>query len=208
MTASMQPRATLSAGISGTFSRRTFLTRSAAVAGAGTVAIAASGFAPVARHAGAQDFEAAAVYEPSDSVMVNTDLLNLRSDPGLSGSVIGAYPYGTVAVVLDGPSVADNYRWYLVQIGSGSGVTIGWFAGVYLSPADTPVQPAFTVIDGPVNLRDDSGLSSNIIGVYPTGATGIAFDHTPNPVDGYVWYEVRMDNDNQYGYVAADFIGF
>ncbi|MGC4192379.1 MAG: SH3 domain-containing protein [Thermomicrobiales bacterium] len=188
---------------SSTFNRRAFLARSGTVAGA--AAIAAAGFSPFVQHAGAQDFEAAAVFEYNDSVMVNTDALNLRSEPGLSASILGTYPYGSTFVVVDGPTTVDNYRWYKVLTDDAN--QAGWFAGVYLSLASTPVQPVVTVIDGPVNMRDDAGLSANIIGVYPTGATGISLGLAVlGEVDGHDWYLVRMDNDDQTGCIAADFI--
>ncbi|MGB3329616.1 MAG: SH3 domain-containing protein, partial [Thermomicrobiales bacterium] len=158
----------------GTVSRRTFLTRAAVVAGA--VAAVGTLANPLARQVGAQDVEAAAVYGIGENVMVNTDVLNVRSEPGLAGSVIATLPYGTVGNVDDGPVYADNYRWYQVSVYGEGGVLTGWCAGVYLAPTSSDGggtgRPAITIIDGPLNLRDEAGLGSNVIGTYPTGATG------------------------------------
>jgi len=189
----------------GTFSRRTFLTRTTAAAGAATIALAGSAFAPVGRLAGAQDFEAAAIYEYGEPIVINTDALNIRDAPGLDAAVVGTYPGGTTGTILDGPADADNYSWYRVRLDT-AGAT-GWCAGVYLAPAPGGTPSSFTVIDGPLNLRDEAGLSTTVIGTYPTGSTG-TYQGTGREiiVDGYQWIEARMDNDGQFGYVATDFI--
>lgn len=202
MTTPMQTR--LSLPMEKSFSRRTFLARSGIVAG--SVALAAS-VLPATR-AGAQDFEASAIYEPGENVMINTDLLNIRAEPGLGGDVLASYPYGTVGNVLDGPVDADSYSWYQIMI---AGEVTGWAAGVYLLPTTSDGggtgRPTIVVVDGPVNLRDEAGLSSNILGTYPTGATG-TYQGTGRSIeaDGYEWINVRMDNDGQFGYMATAFV--
>lgn len=195
----------------GTFSRRTFLNRTAIVAGAGAVAATGTVFNPLIWQAGAQDFEAAAIYEPGENVMVNTDMLNFRSEPGVGAGVIAAFPYGTVGNVNDGPVDADSYSWYQITVYGEGGPVTGWAVGVYLIPTSSDGggtgRPAITVVDGPVNLRDEPGLSTNIIGTYPTDATG-TYQGTGRAitVDGYDWINVRMDNDGQFGYVATAFV--
>lgn len=192
----------------GVFSRRTFLARAGILAGSIPVITTTL---PIARSAGAQDFAASAIYEPGENVMVNTDMLNVRAEPGLSGAVITAYPYGTVGNVHDGPVDADNYRWYQITVYGAGGPVTGWCAGVYLLPTTSDGggtgKPAIVVVDGPVNLRDAPGLSSTVIGTYPTGATG-TYQGTGRSIeaDGYEWINVRMDNDGQFGSMATAFV--
>jgi hypothetical protein len=185
-------------------SRRRFLARTGIAAG--TLALVA-GALPITG-VGAQDFEASAIYEPGENVMINTDMLNIRAEPGLGGEVLATYGYGTVGNVLDGPAYADNYSWYQVTM---FGEVTGWAAGVYLIPTTSDGggtgRPTIVVVDGPVNLRDGAGLSANILGTYPTGATG-TYQGTGRAIeaDGYQWINVRMDNDGQFGYMATAFV--
>jgi len=62
-------------------------------------------------------------------VAVNTDLLNVRSAPGLGGAVVNTLPEGYQAFISDGPVAADGYTWYQVDA---MGQTLGWVAGEFL----------------------------------------------------------------------------
>lgn len=188
----------------GSMSRRRFL-RTSGIGLAAVAAVTTGTFSGAAR-ASADDVETTVILEPGDTVTVNTDVLNLRSGPGLGEEVIGSQTNGATGIVEEGPEESDNYRWYKVSF-SEDGSATGWCVGVYLSPSWGGGRPTFTVVDGPVNLRDEPGLSTNVIGTYPTGARG-TYEGTGRQiiVDGYEWINAWMENDSQYGYIAIDFI--
>jgi uncharacterized protein YgiM (DUF1202 family) len=69
-------------------------------------------------------------YPGGERVVVNTDWLNVRAEPGLGGAVVNVLPYDYEAFVSDGPLSADGYTWYQVDA---MGVTLGWVAGKFLA---------------------------------------------------------------------------
>lgn len=71
---------------------------------------------------------ASGVFPIGSTVAVSTDLLNLRSSPSLSGTVIATLPNGTAGTVLAAPVAADGYDWYQLRTASGT----GWAAGRFL----------------------------------------------------------------------------
>jgi uncharacterized protein YgiM (DUF1202 family) len=64
-----------------------------------------------------------------DTVVVDTDALNLRSSPSLGGSVLAVMPNGTTLTVLGGPQTASGYTWWQVQNAT---YGPGWSAADYL----------------------------------------------------------------------------
>lgn len=66
-----------------------------------------------------------------DTVVVNADGLNFRTEPGLNGDVAVILPPGLLATVVAGPTAADSFTWYQLDA---NGVT-GWSAGEFLTSA-------------------------------------------------------------------------
>jgi uncharacterized protein YgiM (DUF1202 family) len=177
-----------------TFSRRSFLRRSAAAAvlvAGGTMSI------PNVRHAIAQNGD----YE----LVCNSDNVNLRNNPGLSSTVIGTLKAGDVVNVSGETVFQDGYGWIpmFVQRTGLSGYAAdafferpdggtGWFRG-------TPVH----VTSDNVNLRSGAGLGNAIIGTFSTGTNGIIADG-PRSANGYSWYNVNIDGLN--GWMVEDFL--
>jgi uncharacterized protein YraI len=64
-----------------------------------------------------------------DSVYVASTSLNVRSGPGTGYTVDDVLPYGTTAIIVDGPIFADGYTWYEIEY---SDPLYGWVAGEYL----------------------------------------------------------------------------
>jgi uncharacterized protein YgiM (DUF1202 family) len=142
-------------------------------------------------------------------VYVDTDLLNLRSGPSLSNSVLGLYASGAHAVVIDAPVAADGYTWYKVEVSSDG--AIGWFAGSALakgSGSPAPRTDRIRVTDGPVNLRTAPGLSGSVIRTLPTGEGGDLWSLETPSVDGYTWVKIRADSSQDIGWVAGSFIKY
>jgi uncharacterized protein YraI len=99
--------------------------------------------------------EGTAAITAGGTAVVNADgdPLNMRSAPGLGGSVLTRLPHGSVVNVLDGAAYADGFDWRQV---SAQGFT-GWVAEVYLvalssTPPSTPepVPPVVTQPPAPV----------------------------------------------------------
>jgi len=134
-------------------------------------------------------------------VIVNTDLLNLRTGAGLSKSVIMTLPYGTWLIVSNGPMAADGYNWFEVETHDGD---LGWVAGAFLAYAtdggdDGGWVPYFTigstaVIDAPrLNCRTGPGLGYPVDHVMIGGEEVTVLDG-PVAADGYHWYKLEMAN--------------
>ncbi len=61
-----------------------------------------------------------------EAVTVSTDLLNVRSAPTTSASVLAVYASGRTATITGGPTTANGITWYAVD-------NYGWVAGQYLA---------------------------------------------------------------------------
>lgn len=75
-----------------------------------------------------------------DTVVVDADGLNVRTEPGLQGDVAVVVPRGLRATVVGGPTAADGYTWYRLEA---DGVA-GWVAGEFLTPAQSGAASAET----------------------------------------------------------------
>jgi uncharacterized protein YgiM (DUF1202 family) len=143
-----------------------------------------------------------------DRVVVNTDWLNVRAEPGLGGAVVNVLPYGYVAFISDGPVSADGYTWYQVDA---MGVTLGWVAGEFLSDSGgggglIDIGAAVVVTTDWLNLRDGAGLGASVIDVLPFGTEATVMGYPASGTgDGYDWYQIELAN-GAVGWVAGDFI--
>ena len=77
----------------------------------------------VPRGAGAADFST------GDTVVVDTDFLNLREDFGMDADVVTVLENGMSATVTGGPEESDDFTWYELDVEDGSA---GWAAGDFL----------------------------------------------------------------------------
>jgi uncharacterized protein YraI len=164
------------------------------------LATAGLAISAVPRNAGAADFSV------GDTVVVDTDGLNLRADFGTDADVVTVLENGTTASVTDGPEDADGYTWYELDAGDGS---VGWAAGDFLALAAAQ-DPGFSEGDGVVvtggslNLRDAAGLAANILDVMADGSTATVLSG-PVSADGLPWYELDTDDYGQ-GWAAGGFL--
>jgi uncharacterized protein YgiM (DUF1202 family) len=152
------------------------------------------------KNAGAADFST------GDTVVVDTDRLNLRADFGTDADVVTVLENGTTASVTDGPEDADGYTWYELDAEDGS---VGWAAGDFLALAAAE-DPGFSegdqvvVTGGSLNLRDDTGLSANVLAVMADGSTATVLSG-PVTADSLPWYELDTDDYGQ-GWAAGGFL--
>lgn len=137
-------------------------------------------------------------------VTVNSDNVNLRNAPGLSGAIIATYSQGTNATVLEGPASGNGYSWYRIEISNG---TVGWMVSDFLTegsngggwPAGTPV---YVNSDG-VRLRSDAGTGASVLGTYNANTNAVVTDG-PLSANSYFWYQVSIQG--QTGWMASEFL--
>lgn len=145
----------------------------------------------------------AADFAAGDSVMVDTDLLNLRTSAGLSHTVIDVLESGTALVVTAGPNTADGYNWYEVRTKVG---TTGWVAGEFLEfvrswARFTPGE--LVAVDTPrLNCRSGPGLNNDVIHIMDSG-TEVTILDGPTAANGYHWYKVQTGNGDA-GWVIGE----
>jgi uncharacterized protein YgiM (DUF1202 family) len=153
------------------------------------------------------------------TVVVATDRLNLRVEPGLDSEVVVVLGEGQQATVVDGPVDADGYTWYQLDADG----TVGWSASSFLVAADSADGDGTseidddvsadlavggeaviaTVNDDNVNLRAEPGLDAEVLLKLASGTTATVLDG-PVDADDYVWYQ--LDVEGTVGWVAADFL--
>lgn len=75
-------------------------------------------------------FTRGAGFARGDSVLVNTDALNMRTSGGLTNSIITVLYSGHQLTITGGPVESDGYTWYQVDAGSSGS---GWVAGEFLA---------------------------------------------------------------------------
>jgi uncharacterized protein YgiM (DUF1202 family) len=140
----------------------------------------------------------------------STSSVNFRTSPSLSGGLLRTLSAGTSGTVLAGPTSANGYLWYQLQI---SGVT-GWAAGEFFvkisgptqSPTPAPTVPTGGIVVGDTvrtissaNMRSGPGLTAGIVTTLPAETTGTVVAG-PTAASGYNWY--RIQTATQIGWVA------
>ncbi|MDQ2682129.1 MAG: SH3 domain-containing protein, partial [Chloroflexota bacterium] len=154
----------------------------------------------------------AATFSIGDTVLVNTDYLNLRSDAGTDGTIRDVLIYGQSLEVLDGPRSDDGLIWYRVGVDA-TGIA-GWVAGDYIAyslvggpSSDFEGAPGVRVVDGPLNVRGSAGLDGSIVGTLSTGFEVPTYASSGQVVsaDGYDWIRILFGNGIE-GWAATDFL--
>jgi uncharacterized protein YgiM (DUF1202 family) len=152
---------------------------------------------------GTADPGGSASFGIGDTVAVDTDGINLRSEPGLAGSRVKVLYTDETAKVTDGPRKVDGYTWYKLASGSDS----GWAVGYYLRrDTETGLVAGATarVFDGELNLRAGAGTSESVIGVLADGTYVEVLDG-PESADGYDWIRVSSSRFGS-GWCVSDFL--
>ena len=126
---------------------------------------------------------------------------NLRSGPGTGYSVIRRVASGTTGTIQDGPLEANGYFWHKVRFGDAT----GWIVMAVLVPGAGLDRAWVRANSGPLNVRNQPGLSGKILGHVSTGATGFVTTDMPQEASGYVWINVQF-NGGLRGWVAKNFL--
>jgi len=129
-----------------------------------------------------------------DNVVVFDGPLNVRESASIDADIITKLDEGDEATITDGPTTADGYDWYEIEV---NGDSPGWIAGAFISLAnsDSGSTAEFSVgdavradVDG-LNLRADAGLDAEILSTVDVGSL-FRVDDGPVSADGYTWYKV------------------
>ncbi len=137
-----------------------------------------------------------------DTVIINTDFLNVRATPSTSGAILDVYEFGFEAIITGDATSAGGIVWYPVD-------NIGWVAGQYLSSGsggggssagDWVYGDVVIVNTDRLNVRQSPSITASILAVYVFGdeatVTGDAVS-----ADGITWYPV-----NELGWVSGEFL--
>lgn len=126
---------------------------------------------------------------------------NLRSGPGTGFRVISTVSSGTTGTILDEPAEGNGYAWYRVSFGNAS----GWIVSAVLAPGAGLDRTRVRVASGPLNVREQPGLSGAVLGHVSSGAAGFVTSDMPQEANGYVWVNVQFDGGLR-GWVAKRFL--
>jgi uncharacterized protein YgiM (DUF1202 family) len=142
-------------------------------------------------------------FKKGDTVVVDTDLLSLRSRAGQSSTVIATMPQGTQLTITYAYNRVDGMEWYKVTGSYGD----GWVAGQYLAKSKPPGQwrtgDLVEVGTDLLSLRSRAGLSGSVIATMPEG-TDLRITYAYNRVDGMEWYKVTGSYGD--GWVAGQYL--
>lgn len=156
-------------------------------------------------------------FEVALGVRVVDGPVNVRSTGGTTKSIIGTLQTG-VEVPVDGGvakmTTADGYEWIAIRFGNG---ILGWVATDFLTPLSYSPNlgsddgwghaVSVTVIDGPVNLRENPGTGSGILATIPNGAQLLVNPGSElESADGYTWVQIKRSSTPMYGWLAIDFL--
>lgn len=145
-------------------------------------------------------------FENGDKIEVATNLLNIRSEPGLYGAIVATLPNGDSAHVVGGPEVSGGISW--IRIDSALGT--GWVASQYVAPSGQSwVGSSFGLGDDvevdtdALSLRADASTGAKVVAVLWTGTRGTVIDG-PRRSTGHVWLKIRTDVGS--GWVAERYL--
>jgi uncharacterized protein YraI len=132
-----------------------------------------------------------------DTVVVETDdggPLNLREAAGIDAEVLAELPNGTVGIVIDGPTMADDLPWYEISTNLGNGWSTAEF--LEIAPPDLPGGGLYKVGDTLSVNVDSLGLLQ-----MPTSSAAVIARMFRNEIalvvagpkwaEGTIWYQVH-----------------
>lgn len=135
--------------------------------------------------------------DSENQYIVNTDVLNVRSEPNTQSEIITVLPNGKFVTVQE-----EREGWYKI-VHNG---TIGYVKKEFLSNADQPLVKGITVQGGnsyyvatpTLKVRGGAGTNTAIIGSLTNGAQVQVVETVGT------WYKIRYGSG--YGYVAQHYL--
>ena len=136
-------------------------------------------------------------------------MLNLRSSPSTTSSIVTTLPSATQATVIGGPRSGSGYTWWQIRASAGTGwVAQDFIRKVTAAPPSTPgtfaVGANVTVNSDNLNFRATPGANGRVIATLASG-TPLKLIGGPQSIRPYVWWQGQSPA-NGSGWVAQDFI--
>jgi uncharacterized protein YgiM (DUF1202 family) len=156
------------------------------------------------------DAAAEGTLEADTTVYVNTDSLNLRESADIDSEALTELTRDTTATVLDGPTDADDFSWYELDVDGTTGWAVREFLALAPSSGETDVETAttegatLTANTDTLNVRDTAGLSGNILETIAFGDT-VTDLGVVETVDGYDWSQIETASGTT-GWVASIYV--
>lgn len=155
--------------------------------------------------------DASFVFAADDLVIVNTGSLNLRSDASASADILSTLVFGQGATILAGPTNADGYDWYQVDVDGTTGfVARDFIAYDVATTGDTAETSApadgtsLFVNTDTLNIRDTPSTTGGVLETLTFGDT-VTVSGAYSTADGYTWAELTTA-DGTTGYGVADYL--
>jgi uncharacterized protein YgiM (DUF1202 family) len=156
------------------------------------------------------------------STVRTTTSVNMRTGPGTGYGVVTVLSTNSVGTVLAGPTSANGYQWYRLNMGSAG---TGWVASNFFTvisgpgptatatrtPSRTATVPSGGIAIGStvrtttsVNMRSGAGTNFGVVALLPTNASGTVLAG-PSSGSGYQWYRIAVPGYGT-GWVASDYL--
>lgn len=141
-----------------------------------------------------------------ETVIVDTDAVNLREAPGSTENVVTMLGTGVAGEILEVGEVANNLLWIKLETEYGT----GWAAENFFARGDSAstlhqfsAGAAVYVNTDALNIREQPAIDADPVAVLPTNATG-TITAGPEESDGHTWYQVETAEGA--GWAAAQFL--
>ena len=136
----------------------------------------------------------AGAFAIGESLFVKEDMINLRDQPTLRGTIVGSVNFMNEVSIVDGPMPANGYTWYKVQ----ADAVTGWITERYIAHEADIAPPARHGIGDAVMQIEPEGISLRInpspdatrIAGLPVGTKGTVIEG-PENARGYNWIKVQ-----------------
>jgi uncharacterized protein YgiM (DUF1202 family) len=141
-------------------------------------------------------------FSAGDDIYVADGPLNLRSAAGTGSSIVTTLPTGTTGEVLAGPTAANGFDWYQIQVTGGQQ---GWAAGDFLALDDNGPTPSgdfeagsFVFVNvAKLNLRSTASVDAAVLQTMTDGTVATVVSG-PTSADGYEWYRISVGGTEGY----------
>lgn len=144
----------------------------------------------------------AGAFAIEDNLFVREDMVNLRDEPSLRGTIVGTVNFMDAATIIDGPMPANGYTWYKVE----TSVATGWITERHIAFEQDIAPPARLGIGDAVVAVEPEGIAlrvnpspeaSRVAGL-PIGTKGKVIDG-PENARGYNWVKVQTSLGTGWG---------
>lgn len=157
-------------------------------------------------------------FEDALGVRVTDGPINVRESAGTNGIIKTTLDTGAEVPVYGAGTIFDNangFDWIKILYGNGS---MGWVATDFVEPLSSSPNLGSddgwgnavggTVIDGPVNVRDNPSLDADIVGTLADGRVIQKRNNTDLvSADGHTWMQINsLYSEPHDGWVAIDFL--